>query len=301
MLNQLLHNLGHKEIETKANRTKYKSPFNIQEKTASFFTFKSKIDSIDPLKSLNFSCKSTAQGGDIYKFVMVYFNLSFPQAKIKTRELLGLDSATNAVAHSENHSFSFNQPKVQQSKNESIKLVKSQPLQNLALLAYLGTRAIPTEIAKKYLGEVYYKIEDKSYFALSFLNDVGGREIRNKYFKGSLGKKGVSFIQHSPSTKLKIFEGFIDFLSYQILAPVLDTGHFLILNSVSLREQALKLIMSILTTRYEEVHLYCDNDKAGNETTQFFMNNLGSVVEDKRQYYADFKDMNELLTNLKKG
>jgi len=58
-------------------------------------------------------------------------------------------------------------------------------------------------------------LDNKNYFAISFINEAGGREIRNKYFKGSFGKKDISLILPNPKDKrIKIYEGFIDFLSY---------------------------------------------------------------------------------------
>ena len=293
MFINLLQTIGFQPIEIKGTRFKYFSPFNPSEKTASFFLFKNKRwDGVDQLKELNFSCKSTAKGGDIYKFVQLYYNLNFSASKRKINELLGLQSQEpNRPIRSEAPIFSFNQHR-ETKKEESIKIVKSQPLQNVALLNYINERGISVEIAKQYLGEIYYKIDKKSYFALSFLNDVGGREIRNKYFKGSLGTKGTSFIKHRPSKILKVFEGFMDFLSYQRLADKSIISHYLVLNSASLREQALKQI----TANYEEIHLYLDNDKAGDETTQFFISNLGeNRTNDKRKFYTDFKDVNEFL------
>jgi len=42
---------------------------------------------------------------------------------------------------------------------------------------------------KRYLEEIYYKIDPKNYFGLSFKNNSGGYEVRNRYFKGSSNRK----------------------------------------------------------------------------------------------------------------
>ena len=290
----ILQQIGFEPIEVKPHRIKYQSPFNPSEKTPSFFLFTNKKwNGEDKLKEFNFSCKSTAQGGDIYKFVQLYYNLNFSGSKRKLNELLGIDyQEPNRPTQTKPHSFSFNQELNRPKTEETIKIVKSQPLQNKALFDYINQRGISSTIAKRYLGEVYYKIENKSYFALSFLTDTGGREIRNKYFKGALGKKGISYLKPTPSNRLKLFEGFMDFLSYQELTQESILSHFIILNSASLREQALRAI----TANYEHIELYLDNDKAGDETTRFFINNLGeSKTNDKRRFYKEYKDVNEFL------
>ena len=158
-----------------------------------------------------------------------------------------------------------------------------------------GLRAV--DLHKKYISEVYYQIDNKNYFALSFVNDAGGREIRNKYFKGSFGKKDISLILPTPRDKrLKIFEGFIDFLSYLEINKNAPLSNYLILNSVSLRERAL----NALNGKFELLELYLDNDRAGNETTEFFMQNFSNAI-DKRVHYQKYKDLNEFLLKKKEN
>jgi len=290
MLNQLLKTIGFNPSATAPNRTTYKSPFNPSENTASFFVFPNqRWNGQEPLREFNYKCNSTGHGGNIFDFVMKYYNLDFKSAKNKTNELLG------AGHQEQNHhpktapSFSSNQP-----KEKSIKIKKTQPLQNKALIDYLSERKIKTENAKKYLGEIYYQIDNKNYFAISFSNDGGGREIRNKFFKGSLGKKEITLIQPTPKKiLLKIFEGFMDFLSYIEVAQKSDISHYLILNSASLAQRALMAIEG----NYELVELYLDNDKRGDEATLFFIDNISHCeVRDKRGFYKNFKDINEMIT-----
>jgi len=60
-------------------------------------------------------------------------------------------------------SFSFNQQ-----KEESYQIVKTQQLQNKALIDYLmKDRGLVSIDLKRYVSEIYYKIDNKSYFALS--------------------------------------------------------------------------------------------------------------------------------------
>ncbi len=296
MLNQIFQILGHQPTATTQARTTYKSPFNPSEKTPSCYIFNNnKWDGIDPLKEFNYKDNSSGHGGDVYHFMMNYFNLSFTGAKAKITELTGLNNQEHhrptqkklATALNEkqksNPSFSFNQQK------ETYKIIKTSTLQNKALVDYLSERGISKEISERYLGEIYYQIDNKNYFALSFGNDSGGREVRNKYFKGSFGKKDISLILSNPKDRrLKYFEGFVDFLSYLEINRTAPLSNYLILNSVSLKERALIAIRG----KFEAHELYLDNDRAGNEATDFFMENLQNVT-DKRVHYKEHKDLNE--------
>jgi hypothetical protein len=288
MLNELLQQLGHTPTQTGTTRTTYRSPFNPQENTPSCFVFKNeKWDNIDPLREFNYKDNSSGNGGNIFHFVMNYFNISFVESKRKISEILGTDyKKHNRPIPNKPTTFSFNQ-------QDNIKIVKTNTLKNHALINYLLERGISKKISERYLGEIYYEIKSKRYFAISFLNDSGGREIRNKFFKGSFGKKDISLITPSPKDKrLKIFEGFIDFLSYLEINKNAPLSNYLILNSVSLKERALEAVQG----KFESYELYLDNDRAGDETTQFFIDNLSSVT-DKRVHYKGYKDLNDFLVN----
>ena len=293
MLNQIFQILGHTPTATGQTRTTYKSPFNPSEKTPSCYIFNNdKWDGIDPLKEFNYKDNSSGNGGDIYHFIMNYFNLSFTGAKAKITELTGQNPIIqqNHPTHKPNPSFSSNQQ-----KEESYTIVKTQQLQNKALTDYLTKdRGLISIELKKYLSEIYYRIDNKSYFAISFLNESGGREVRNKYFKGSFGKKDISKIYPNPKDKrVKVFEGFMDFLSYLEINKNAPLSNYLILNSASLQEKGLKAIQG----NFEAFELYLDNDHRGDEVTEFFMQNLTNVI-DKRVHYKKSKDLNDFLLNV---
>ena len=287
MLLQILSNLGFNPIKETNNGYQFKSPFNPQEKTASFFIFKNS----DSGRFTNFKDYSSGTGGDMYKFIMTYFHLDFKSAKNKINELLNIQEHNQPIKTAP--SFSFNQQKESKKISEKqYKIKKVSTLKNKALENYLIERGLKTiELHKKYISEIYYQIDNKNYFALCFVNDAGGREIRNKYFKGSFGKKNISLVVPTPTDKrVKIFEGFIDFLSYLEINKNAPLSNYLILNSVSLRERAL----NALNGKFELLELYLDNDRAGNETTEFFMQNFSNSI-DKRVHYKEYKDLNEFL------
>jgi len=84
MLNQILQTLGHNPTATAPTRTTYKSPWNTKEKTASCFVFKNdQWDGQDALREFNYKDNSSGNGGNIFHFIMNYFNISFVEAKHK--------------------------------------------------------------------------------------------------------------------------------------------------------------------------------------------------------------------------
>jgi hypothetical protein len=84
------------------------------------------------------------------------------------------------------------------------------------------------EKAKGHLREIYYFTEDnngvrKNYFGAGCQNELGSWEVRNKYFKGCLGTKGIIFFP-GHQKNLLVYDDFIDYLK----APVTDSGVIII-------------------------------------------------------------------------
>lgn len=162
-------------------------------------------------------------------------------------------------------------------------------------------RKINPLIAAQYLKEVRFSNREngKKYFAVGLPNLSGGFEIRNPYFKSSLGTKDMSFVKGNGTGKeVWIFEGFMDFLSKLTLdhskVPPADC---LILNSVSYFEKA---VLFLRSSGYEMVKSYLDNDRAGDDTTLKFKAEFGDAFIDKRSEYQEFKDLNEYLKHTPK-
>jgi len=189
-------------------------------------------------------------------------------------------------------SFSFHQQPIfsnSTSKEKNHEIVKIKSLENEALLNYLKTRKINLQVAKKYCQEVYYKINNKNYFAIAFKNDSEGIEIRNKYFKGALGAKNNTWIKND-SNSLSVFEGFIDFLSYLTLKEMPKRKeNYLILNSVSLIDKALPKLKE-----YNNIFTYLNNDSAGMTGTKIFKNHFKNSI-DCSFVYNKYNDLNEYL------
>ncbi len=202
-------------------------------------------------------------------------------------------SVSEVLIWAENQNFSsFHQQNISNSKLENLsktyEIINVKEIQHPALLEYLKERKV--EKQTEFLKEIHYRMNDKNYFGIGFKNDSGGYEIRNKYSKICLGKKDISTIKNN-SNSVRIFEGFLDFLSFKNLENELEKepSDYLILNSVSM----LHNIKNSLG-KYEKVELYFDNDEAGNRAVEIISSEIQNA-KDCRILYSDFKDLNEYL------
>ena len=173
-----------------------------------------------------------------------------------------------------------------------IKIKEEKSITNLFLLSYLRSRNIPFTLAEKHLQEVHYELNNRPYYALGFKNDSGGYELRNKYFIGSSSPKNITTIFcNQNNAELSVFEGFFSFLSYLNMQEKdpLPLTNFLVLNSLSLFDRSLEKM-----EQYPKVHLFLDNDAAGNEVTQRALQR-SEQFRDERSLYKGFKDCNQWL------
>lgn len=182
-------------------------------------------------------------------------------------------------------------------KSWAFELVSSGPLQHPALLQYLTKRGIDHDIAREYLSQIDFKPPHSAgkYFALGYPSG-DGFEARNALFKGFVGTgKSVTFHDKPGTTLLRVFEGFMDFLSYLSAGPVREaSGAVLVLNSTNLWIKALPYVND---PRFEEVRLYLDNDDAGSAASRKLFENAldASKLSDMRSNYADYEDLNAWL------
>ncbi|MDM1503778.1 toprim domain-containing protein [Myroides marinus] len=265
----ILDKIGAKKIKQNNREVWYISPFR-NETTASF--------KIDLEKNIWFD-HGEGKGGNVLDFVMRYYNCDLKEA------LKILD----------NEFFSFHQhifPDVAIEKGKSIELQKISSLKNKSLINYAEKRGLDFTLVCKYCREVHYKRDNKNYYGIGFKNVLEGFEIRNKYFKGCIGKKSYTLIKNQTKQAV-FFEGWIDFLSLLVLYPSIEYRFdFIILNSTSQKESVLNLNES-----YSKIYLCFDNDLSGNETTIFFQNNYKVQSKDIRYLFKGYKDLNEYLVS----
>lgn len=179
-------------------------------------------------------------------------------------------------------------------KSSAFELLGQGPLKHPALLQYLEKRGIKLEVARRYLSQIDFKAPQSGgkYFALGYPSG-DGFEARNALFKGFVGTgKDVSFHDKPGVTLLRVFEGFIDFLSYLSAGNVDETsGAVLVLNTTNLWPRALRYIND---PRFEDVRLYLDNDDAGEAATRKLCETAENAhrLTDMRGHYAQFEDLN---------
>ena len=199
-----------------------------------------------------------------------------------TSEAIRLLSGAKQVAHQE---FSFGGKR--KFSERKLEILSAQPLSNPYLLRYLAARAIPLPVASAYCSEVLFQNMNRIYYAIGFVNDALGWEIRNMYFKGCIAPKAVTTIKRG-TDRLQIFEGFMDFLSWQVLNPS-STSDAIVLNSLALLPR-----IQEKTKGYKQVESFLDNDDAGRKSFEVLKQFYPQII-DGSVNYRTYKDLNEWL------
>ena len=275
-----LKTIGFKPKKVIGQQYWYNSPLR-SENTASF--------KVDNKKNLWYDF-GLGQGGDIINFAKFFYNtIDTPTALAKIADEEG---APHPVAEAPHQTI--------YKDKASMNHIEMKPLSNFALLSYLESRGIDKNVGQKYCKEIHYQLRDKHYYGIAFLNISGGTEIRNPYYKGCIGNKNVTIISERPDAPYIdccVFEGFMDFLSYQTLMMRQDQNvcidrpyDCLIMNSVCNLVPTIKHL-----EKYEHIHCFLDNDKAGQVATESILGIYGTKVINESSRYADYKDVNDYL------
>lgn len=229
------------------------------------------------------------KGGNIFDFGKLYWpGLNFGQIVDKIREVCNLSmTELNTVRKKEPR------PRIREAvKLPSYKIEQIKPFGTTeAINAYLRFRGI-FDVAADRLEEVYYYVEDdrkvrKHYFAAGWQNELGGWEVRNKYFKGCLGKKAVTMIPNDPR-HLVVFEGYMNYLSWRKEHPGAKAS-VLVLNSLALLESGIQKAKA-----YPAIDIYMDRDKAGYTALGAWMKAL-PYSSDRSAIYKGHNDYNDKL------
>jgi len=166
-----------------------------------------------------------------------------------------------------------------------------------AITNYLKGRGI-FDLASSGLSEVYYCVTDdkgakKNFFAAGWKNEAGSWEVRNKYFKGCLGQKAISFIP-GDSKKVAVFEGYMNYLSW-LKSGQASGQSVIILNTLSLLSEGIKR-----ATIFSGIDLFLDRDASGFQATKDFIKTL-PYASDRSAAYEGFNDYNDsLIASLRK-
>jgi 5S rRNA maturation endonuclease (ribonuclease M5) len=270
----ILDKIGAEKKKITEREVWYLSPFS-NEKTASF--------KIDTNKNVWFDFGS-GKGGNVLDFIMLNYKCDLKGAL--------------AILDKDCLSFSFHQQSIlkiasERKKNYEVRFVK--PISNYNLIDYVKSRFLNIQMVKKFCIEVHYEINGKSFYGIGFKNNLEGYEIRNKYFKGCLGKKAITTINRQ-SDIVSLFESWSDFLSYLTLKNKIPDEDFLILNSAN----------QILNTneelkKYSKIKIFFDNDNSGNKAADFLKNNLKTELLDCRKHFFNYNDLNDYLISIKQN
>lgn len=261
-------------IKTRGRNFWYNSPFR-NEKTPSF-----KVDLIrNAWFDFGIGC-----GGHLIDLVCKMYKVDLTGS---IRILAGLDITSQPISFDKQKERSIESP---------IQIIGVQKIQNWALIKYLEERKIPVSIASNYTGQANYTItnpgtgEVKKYFALAFINDLSGYELRNKYFKGGTSPKTITTIPGNKK-KVNIFEGFMDFLSalvhYRQYSPSNTT---IVLNSLSNLHRLYNLL-----SNFDQINLFLDNDAAGKSAAIEVTSMFSCAVNRSLTMYPEYKDFNDFL------
>jgi hypothetical protein len=277
-----LQSKGFNPEKTNTKEAWYLSPFR-NEKKASF-----KVD----IRSNKWHDFGAGESGNIVDLVVKIYSCSVSSAlEIISDEKCDLIMVNKSASRS-----------AVVDKDYSIKEIKA--LKNELLLEYIIDRKIDIDIAKRYLKEIVFELKEKKYFALCFENKSKGHEIRNKYFKGSFGKKDITIIETGQGRRnnIAVFEGFFNLLAaltyykkYDL--SILHNYDYLVLNGICNARTGWN---HILNKEYEKVCLYLDNDNPGKETYKLIKEALSKdiIVKDKSPQYEGFNDFNEFIIHL---
>jgi DNA primase len=251
-----LEKLGHFPKSTTEKEAWFLSPFR-SETQASFKVSKTKNRWYDHGEGI---------GGNIIDLVCKILKCSIKEA---------LSFLNNDIMF-----FSFQQQQNFIEKETGINIVKIQDITHPALIQYLNSRSISLSITKIYCKEIWYTYKDKQFFAIGLKNDKSGWELRNKIFKNSSSPKCYTYIQKNKK-QLIVFEGMFDLLSLAVLkGSLLKASDIIVLNSIAF----IKIAETHLD-KYELVHLYLDNDNAGQQATMYLVENLCIIVKSHNFWY----------------
>lgn len=268
----LLTRLGYKPVRKSGKEHIYRSMLREDDHTPSF--------TVDDQLGAWFD-HGTRKGGNIIDFGLAFWkHLSFPEVVDKIQDIVAITPAERT--------FRPRKPvKIPHYVVEQVKNLGTHP----AITDYMKSRGV-FDIASGCVSEVYYYVEDdkgvkKHFFAAGWQNENGSWEVRNKYFKGCLGHKGITFIQQN-AKKLAVFEGFINYLSWK--SENLPADHsILILNTLTMQVAGIAK-----AKEFSCIDLYLDRDQAGHKATIEFLAAL-PYATDRSAAYLGFNDYNDKL------
>ncbi|MEI5984887.1 toprim domain-containing protein [Sphingobacterium sp. PU5-4] len=285
----ILNRQGFKEAYTRNNKGIiyywFISPFRQTESKPSF-SYNSQLNT--------FYDYGNGISGTVVDYICAYYQCEIPKAL----ELL------------QDFNFSFSQQNLysetiaekKEKKSIGYGITSIHPIKHPALVQYLAKRKISPSLYSKYLVEINYTIDGRSFFGVGFQNASKGYEVSYEYkkkrteefvrIKTCLVCKDITFFLIG-STSVVVTESWSDFLALLTLYPKMeDRNDYIILNSVSMRD---RLIEKIKSSNYLTIYSAADNDPAGSDILKVLVENFADRVIPLNPFYSDYKDVAEYL------
>jgi hypothetical protein len=272
----LLSRLGFEPVKKYGKEYMYRSMLRDGDNTPSF--------SVDD-KIGGWYDHGTGKGGNIIDFGLAFWsNLTFNEVVEK------IQTACNIQAdHPKRECRPRLAVKVRNYSVQQTKDIGTHP----AITNYLRERGI-FDIAVGKLREVYYSVQDdngvkKGFFAAGWQNERGSWEVRNKYFKGCLGSKALSFIPGDAKHAV-LFEGYLNYLSW-LAENQHATQSIIILNTLSLLSQGIER-----AKEFSSIDVFFDRDPSGFQASRKFISAL-PYASDRSSAFEGFNDYNDKLVS----
>lgn len=256
---EVMEKLGFAFQKEKGNNRWYLSPFR-NEKTPSF-----KVN-----QSINkFYDFGTEESGDVINLIQKLKGFSTADA-LEYLSLLNISP------------FSFGKQGIKVAESSKQTFITTE-LSDPSLISYITSeRGISLNNAKPHCSEI---LIDGTYKYIGFMNDNGGFALRNTYHKRAISPVGITS-NLTGGSAVKIFEGFMDFLSLKEIIKSPRAFDFIVLNSLSNLKQVLPLL-----NKFNIVESYLDNDEAGKKATKEIINHHTKVI-DYSTFFMKDTDMN---------
>ena len=277
-----LHALGHqpKLIKLNGNDLWYDSPLRPEEKTASFH--------INKIKNTWFDF-GIGKGGNIIDLVVSLQNCDVPTAL----DFIENTHSSEPITTIKRDIKPISAPS---ERTETFKLDEIRKNFAASLLRYFEERKINTALIQACAVQVHFSnSKGKAFFGIGMKNISDGYEVRNRHFKGCVGKKDLTFWQGKNSEAILIFEGMFDFFSaLTYFGKTFLDNDILILNSAALQERAITFIKD--RPQYKKISLFLDNDAAGQVVADRIQEVFSDkIIEPSFALYLRYKDFNAFL------
>lgn len=232
-------------------------------------------------------------GGDLVKLICKMFNCNVSQAL----SIIAKDDYSKGPVLTTT-------PKANQtSSNNNIVVTSTNEITDSNLIKYIQSRKVYLSDVRRFAKEVEYKSGNFNFTfkGIGLPNIAGGWEINNANgVKNSTSPKTLSWLRLAKE-EIAIYEGMFSFFSIWKHDPTLANDcDFMILNSVSNKEKAAQLLAE---SNYKHIHLFLDNDDAGNSAVNCFAGlgrTMGIKLTNHSHTYSESNDLNDHIRGIKR-